>query len=216
MLKNSNITASIGIKLVRKFSFLIALMLGMVVLSSPSFAACTVDPPVSCEDSISITDPTTGDTTQTVTVYASDGSWTKTVRVFDSSGSQVGGDLVTTGGGANSTTASTSLLGVAKVICEVVFVLIFDIGRGIATLSIISVGIAAMFGKATWTQAVTVAAGIGIMYGGMMIALILTLNFTNITSANYVCYAVLIENVSEFITQFMSKISTEDFNDMFK
>jgi type IV secretory pathway VirB2 component (pilin) len=88
-------------------------------------------------------------------------------------------------------TGSTTFAGVAEVICDVTALLIFDVGRGIATLSIIALGVAAMYGKATWAQAVTLAMGIGIIFGALSLAPLLVFSISNISMASFGCVGVL-------------------------
>ncbi len=58
---------------------------------------------------------------------------------------------------------------IEKVLCTVLLIIIGDVGRGIATLAVMSMGIGAMLGKVTWGQALTVAAGIAIMFGAPLL-----------------------------------------------
>lgn len=45
-----------------------------------------------------------------------------------------------------------------------------NIGKGVATLGVITVGIAACFGRASWTQAIVVAVGIAVLVGAATVA----------------------------------------------
>jgi type IV secretory pathway VirB2 component (pilin) len=56
-----------------------------------------------------------------------------------------------------------------QVLCSILFLIIGDVGRGVATLAVMSMGIGAMMGKVSWGQALTVAVGIGIMFGAPVI-----------------------------------------------
>lgn len=60
---------------------------------------------------------------------------------------------------------------IANVLCNVTTTVIVDVGRGIATLSIIVLGISALLGRATWAQGLTILAGIAIIFGAPGIAL---------------------------------------------
>jgi type IV secretion system protein VirB2 len=56
-----------------------------------------------------------------------------------------------------------------EVLCTILLIIMGDAGRGIATLAVMAVGIGAMLGKVSWGQALTVAVGIGIMFGAPII-----------------------------------------------
>ena len=52
------------------------------------------------------------------------------------------------------------------VLCAIVdFVIYGNLGRGLATLAIIIVGVGAMLGKVSWGLAITVGVGISVMFG---------------------------------------------------
>jgi type IV secretory pathway VirB2 component (pilin) len=54
------------------------------------------------------------------------------------------------------------------VLCDVVdFVIYGNLGRGLATLAIIMVGVGAMLGKVSWGLAITVAVGISVIFGAL-------------------------------------------------
>lgn len=53
----------------------------------------------------------------------------------------------------------------AIVLCRVVGMILDDVGRGLATLAVIVVGIGAMLGKVSWGMAMTVAVGIAVVFG---------------------------------------------------
>ncbi|MDX1975985.1 MAG: TrbC/VirB2 family protein [Rickettsiales bacterium] len=57
----------------------------------------------------------------------------------------------------------------AGVLCDVVQIIQSELGAGIATLSIITVGISAALGKGSWGTAITVAVGIAILFGAASI-----------------------------------------------
>lgn len=56
-----------------------------------------------------------------------------------------------------------------QVLCSILLLIVGDVGRGVATLAVMSLGIGAMMGKVSWGQALTVASGIGIMFGATLI-----------------------------------------------
>ena len=58
----------------------------------------------------------------------------------------------------------------AEVLCDVLSLIHGNVGTGLATLAVISVGVAAMAGKITMGTAVTVCVGIAIMFGSTWIA----------------------------------------------
>lgn len=51
------------------------------------------------------------------------------------------------------------------VLCRVVGMVMGDVGRGLATLAVIVVGVGAMLGKVSWGMAMTVAVGIAVVFG---------------------------------------------------
>ena len=57
------------------------------------------------------------------------------------------------------------------VLCNVILTIIVDVGRGIATLAVIVLGISALLGRATWAQGLTILTGIAIIFGAPGIAL---------------------------------------------
>jgi type IV secretory pathway VirB2 component (pilin) len=58
-----------------------------------------------------------------------------------------------------------------SILCNVILTIIVDVGRGIATLAVIVLGISALLGRATWAQGLTIMAGIAIIFGAPGIAL---------------------------------------------
>lgn len=54
---------------------------------------------------------------------------------------------------------------IGSILCGVWNLIYTDIGRGIATLAIVAVGIGATLGKASWGMAIMVAVGIAVMFG---------------------------------------------------
>ncbi len=68
---------------------------------------------------------------------------------------------------------------IERVLCTILLLILGDIGRGIATLAVMSVGIGAMLGKVTWGQAMTVAVGIAIMFGAPLILPLLFMQIGN-------------------------------------
>lgn len=59
---------------------------------------------------------------------------------------------------------------ISNVICSVYGLIYYDIGRGLATLAIAALSIGAMLGRVTWGQAVTVCAGMGLIFGAIPLA----------------------------------------------
>ena len=57
-----------------------------------------------------------------------------------------------------------------NVLCQVANLISSDLGRGLATLGILAVGVGATLGRVTWTMAVTVAVGISVITGANQIA----------------------------------------------
>jgi type IV secretory pathway VirB2 component (pilin) len=52
------------------------------------------------------------------------------------------------------------------VLCAVVDWIVFgNLGRGLATLAVLVVGVGAVLGKASWGMAITVAVGISVIFG---------------------------------------------------
>lgn len=58
-----------------------------------------------------------------------------------------------------------------SVLCSVILMVVIDVGRGIATLAVIVLGISALLGRATWAQGLTILTGIAIIFGGPGLAL---------------------------------------------
>lgn len=70
-----------------------------------------------------------------------------------------------------ATNSYASATGVAKAICTIpLSVINTSIGRGIATLGIIIIGIMATLGRVTWTQAIVVGVGIAVIFGAASVA----------------------------------------------
>ncbi len=52
------------------------------------------------------------------------------------------------------------------VLCDIVdYIILGDLGRGLATLAVIMLGIGAMLGKVSWGLAITVCVGIAVTFG---------------------------------------------------
>lgn len=64
--------------------------------------------------------------------------------------------------------------GLAAILCDVYDIVHDDVGRGLATLAVISLGVGAMFGKISWGLAVTVGVGIGILFGANTLSYLIT------------------------------------------
>lgn len=65
--------------------------------------------------------------------------------------------------------ALTGFTPIGIVLCNVVTMIWSDIGRGIATLAVMIIGIGATLGKVTWGQAMLVAVGISLTFGAPII-----------------------------------------------
>jgi type IV secretory pathway VirB2 component (pilin) len=69
---------------------------------------------------------------------------------------------------------SFTATGVATVLCNAAYIVVFDIGRGLASLAIIAIGVSALLGKASWGQAMSIGVGIGVVFGSLNLATYLT------------------------------------------
>lgn len=58
---------------------------------------------------------------------------------------------------------------VGIVLCNVVTMIWSDIGRGLATIAVMTVGIMASLGKASWGQALMLAVGISLVFGAPVV-----------------------------------------------
>ena len=65
--------------------------------------------------------------------------------------------------------ALTGFTPVGIVLCNIVTMIWSDIGRGIATLAVMIIGIMATLGKATWGQAMLVAVGVSLVFGAPVV-----------------------------------------------
>lgn len=63
---------------------------------------------------------------------------------------------------------------ISGVLCSVYGIIYYDVGRGLATLAILALGVGAMFGRVTWGQAVMVVSGIGVVFGALSLAFSIT------------------------------------------
>lgn len=97
-----------------------------------------------------------------------------------------------------------------EVLCTILLIILGDAGRGIATLAVMGVGIGALYGKATWGQAITVAVGIGIMFGAPIILPLILFDPVGIvgglvglnelpSNLNYPCVNISIDGTAEDI-----------------
>lgn len=59
---------------------------------------------------------------------------------------------------------------IGGVLCAVADLIHDDVGHGLATLGVLSVGVGATLGKVSWTMAITVACGIGVLFGASAIS----------------------------------------------
>lgn len=72
----------------------------------------------------------------------------------------------------------------AAVLCSVLAIIYGDFGRAVSTLAVISLGVGALFGKISWTTALTVAVGIGVLFGS---STFVSLVLASITGIGTVC-----------------------------
>ncbi len=77
-------------------------------------------------------------------------------------------DVALAGGGGGGN-ASANFGGVGGIICQVANTLKGNLGKAIATIAIIFLGIGAFFGKTTWGLAVAVGVGIFAIFGASTI-----------------------------------------------
>jgi len=63
---------------------------------------------------------------------------------------------------------------IAGVLCSVVNIILGSMGRALATLAIIFIGVGATLGKVSWGMAITVAVGISVMLGAPSVLFALT------------------------------------------
>jgi type IV secretion system protein VirB2 len=66
---------------------------------------------------------------------------------------------------AMATVGTVSPMG--TVMCGIISIIYGNLGRGLATIGIISIGVMALLGKVSWGLAITVATGIGIIFGAV-------------------------------------------------
>jgi type IV secretory pathway VirB2 component (pilin) len=78
---------------------------------------------------------------------------------------------------------SFSPTGIATVLCNAAYIVVFDIGRGLASLAIIAIGVSALLGKASWGQAMSIGVGIGVVFGSLSLATYLTDNLSAFVGA---------------------------------
>ncbi len=63
---------------------------------------------------------------------------------------------------------------VSGILCIVIGIIMGNLGRAIATIAVISMGIGATFGKVTWIQALLLATGIGVIFGSVALIILIT------------------------------------------
>jgi len=79
--------------------------------------------------------------------------------------------------GIDTSFASSAALGLGNAICTIPnSVINTSIGRGLATLGILILGIMATLGRITWTQAVVVGVGISVIFGAASVAQMISIN----------------------------------------
>lgn len=76
--------------------------------------------------------------------------------------------------GADAAHAQISPMG--KVICIISGMIYGPMGRGLAIIAVIILGISAMLGKASWGQAFTIAIGISVIFSSPWLVKLLTGN----------------------------------------
>jgi type IV secretory pathway VirB2 component (pilin) len=74
------------------------------------------------------------------------------------------------GGGGGGSGGPSSIEGA---LCEVISWFIGPIGKGIATLAIIIIGVGALMGKVSWGMAIIVGLGVAVIFGAPEIATLL-------------------------------------------
>ncbi len=77
------------------------------------------------------------------------------------------------------------LTGISTVLCNAAYLVIFDIGRGLASLAIVAIGIAAMLGKASWGQAMSLGVGIGVVFGSLTMTTTLTTGVSSLLGVSF-------------------------------
>ena len=70
--------------------------------------------------------------------------------------------------------------GISTVLCNAAMLVVLDMGRGLASLALIAIGISAMLGKATWAQALSLGVGIGVVFGALNMATMLTTGISSL------------------------------------
>ncbi len=62
-----------------------------------------------------------------------------------------------------------------EVLCYVLYIILGNAGRGLATIGVSVIGVAALLGKASWGLALTVGVGIAVVFGCVNIVWVLGL-----------------------------------------
>lgn len=62
-----------------------------------------------------------------------------------------------------------------EVLCFVLYIILGNAGRGLATIGVSVIGVAALLGKASWGLALTVGVGIAVVFGCVQIVYLLGL-----------------------------------------
>ncbi|SRR5579875_533494 len=63
---------------------------------------------------------------------------------------------------------------VSAILCIVIGIVEGNLGRAIATIAVISIGVTALLGRVTWGQALMVATGIGVIFGAIGLIVLIT------------------------------------------
>ncbi len=79
--------------------------------------------------------------------------------------------------GVENSFATSSAAGLGNALCTIPSSVInTSIGRAIATIGILIIGIMATLGRITWTQAVVVGVGISVIFGAASLAAMISVN----------------------------------------
>lgn len=94
--------------------------------------------------------------------------------------------LVALGLFATSDAALAQQSPMGNVICAIIGIIYGNLGRGIAVLSVIILGVGATIGKVSWGLAMTVGVGIGVIFG----AVPLTAYLMSANAGTPICFGI--------------------------
>ncbi len=94
--------------------------------------------------------------------------------------------LVALGLFATSDAALAQQSPMGNVICAIIGIIYGNLGRGIAVLAVIILGVGATIGKVSWGLAMTVGVGIGVVFG----AVPLTAYLMSADSTTPICFGI--------------------------